>query len=576
MATQRNGDVAARVAVRFDEVFESLRLIRALCAGLPAGAVRTELPAPAGAPVGAGWVEGWRGEVLVRWRLGADGRIRALPLPRPVVAELAGARARGDRQHRSGLPAHQQVLQPELFGTRPLDVAHPQPDRPHRHRHRAAADSAGDAPTTRPRRSASSDDLLDILGQALTIRQVDAGSCNGCELEIHALNNPYYNIEGLGIKFVASPRHADMLLVTGPVSRHMEEALRRTYDATPEPQAGGRGGRLRLHRRHLRRELCQLRPGGQRDSGRRRRARLPARPPLEILRGILARGAPPGLKNRPADTPARHGGSAPLPPAPARQRCGYDRRALGRAHRAPASRSASSRCRWRWPSRSPRASSPRQGIFTAIIAGFLISALGGSSVQIGGPAGAFIVIVYGIVRALRPDQPADLHRAGRRAAVRDGAAQARRAGALRPGDDHHRLHQRHRGADRAVAAEGPARPVDRQDAGRLLRADRRRCGSTSTASTRLRWPSAWPAWRWCCCGRKLFTCRRLPSGWSGQARAAGARLPGPIVALVTATVAAVVAQAAGGDHRLALRRHPAVAAGVRAARASAGPAPSSW
>lgn len=79
-------------------------------------------------------------------------------------------------------------------------------------------------------------DLLDILGQALTIRQVDAGSCNGCELEIHALNNPYYNIEGLGIKFVASPRHADMLLVTGPVSRHMEEALRRTYDATPEPR----------------------------------------------------------------------------------------------------------------------------------------------------------------------------------------------------------------------------------------------------------------------------------------------------------------------------------------------------
>jgi Ni,Fe-hydrogenase III small subunit len=79
-------------------------------------------------------------------------------------------------------------------------------------------------------------DLLDILGQALTIREVDAGSCNGCELEIHALSNPYYNIEGLGIKFVASPRHADMLLVTGPVSRHMEEALRRTYDATPEPK----------------------------------------------------------------------------------------------------------------------------------------------------------------------------------------------------------------------------------------------------------------------------------------------------------------------------------------------------
>lgn len=79
-------------------------------------------------------------------------------------------------------------------------------------------------------------ELLAILGQALTIRQVDAGSCNGCELEIHALANPYYNIEGMGIKFVASPRHADMLLVTGPVSRNMEVALRRTYDATPEPK----------------------------------------------------------------------------------------------------------------------------------------------------------------------------------------------------------------------------------------------------------------------------------------------------------------------------------------------------
>src|SRR5688500_14081160 len=64
-------------------------------------------------------------------------------------------------------------------------------------------------------------EILDILGQALTIRQVNPGSCNGCELEIHALGNPYYNLEGLGIKFVASPRHADMLLVTGPVSRNM-------------------------------------------------------------------------------------------------------------------------------------------------------------------------------------------------------------------------------------------------------------------------------------------------------------------------------------------------------------------
>ena len=80
------------------------------------------------------------------------------------------------------------------------------------------------------------DEVLQLLGRALAIRHVDAGSCNGCELEIHGINNPYYNIEGLGIKFVASPRHADMLLVTGPVSKNMEEALRRTYAATPEPK----------------------------------------------------------------------------------------------------------------------------------------------------------------------------------------------------------------------------------------------------------------------------------------------------------------------------------------------------
>jgi len=71
---------------------------------------------------------------------------------------------------------------------------------------------------------------------SLAIRQVDAGSCNGCELEIHALNNPYYDVERFGIHFVASPRHADVLLVTGPVSRHMETALRRTWRATPSPK----------------------------------------------------------------------------------------------------------------------------------------------------------------------------------------------------------------------------------------------------------------------------------------------------------------------------------------------------
>jgi Ni,Fe-hydrogenase III small subunit len=74
------------------------------------------------------------------------------------------------------------------------------------------------------------------LGRSLSIREVDAGSCNGCELEIHALNNAFYDLERFGLRFVASPRHADVLMVTGPVTRNMREALERTYAATPDPK----------------------------------------------------------------------------------------------------------------------------------------------------------------------------------------------------------------------------------------------------------------------------------------------------------------------------------------------------
>jgi Ni,Fe-hydrogenase III small subunit len=74
------------------------------------------------------------------------------------------------------------------------------------------------------------------LGRSLAIREVDAGSCNGCELEIHALNNVLYDLERFGLRFVASPRHADVLLVTGPVTKNMREALERTYQATPDPK----------------------------------------------------------------------------------------------------------------------------------------------------------------------------------------------------------------------------------------------------------------------------------------------------------------------------------------------------
>ncbi|MBI3709961.1 MAG: NADH-quinone oxidoreductase subunit NuoB [Proteobacteria bacterium] len=102
-------------------------------------------------------------------------------------------------------------------------------------------------PRTEPAPAASQDGLAELaakvdaaargrLGRSLSIRQVDAGSCNGCELEIHALNNPYYDLERFGLRFVASPRHADVLLVTGPVTHNMAEALKRAWAATPEPK----------------------------------------------------------------------------------------------------------------------------------------------------------------------------------------------------------------------------------------------------------------------------------------------------------------------------------------------------
>jgi len=74
------------------------------------------------------------------------------------------------------------------------------------------------------------------LGRSLSIREVDAGSCNGCELEIHALSNAFYDLERFGLRFVASPRHADVLMITGPVTKNMREALLRTYNATPDPK----------------------------------------------------------------------------------------------------------------------------------------------------------------------------------------------------------------------------------------------------------------------------------------------------------------------------------------------------
>ena len=103
---------------------------------------------------------------------------------------------------------------------RPLTEAPPAPD------DAALAELAGKVDAAARRR----------LGRSLSIREVDAGSCNGCELEIHALNNAFYDLERFGLRFVASPRHADVLMVTGPVTRNMREALGRTYNATPDPK----------------------------------------------------------------------------------------------------------------------------------------------------------------------------------------------------------------------------------------------------------------------------------------------------------------------------------------------------
>jgi Ni,Fe-hydrogenase III large subunit len=118
----RDGDVAARVGVRFDEVLESLRLLRLLLARLGAGATQNATAAAEQAAFGAGWVEGWRGEVFVALEWDGERGANHPPLPRPrsLLAELAGARTRGHRQHRSRLSADQQVLQPQLLGTRPL------------------------------------------------------------------------------------------------------------------------------------------------------------------------------------------------------------------------------------------------------------------------------------------------------------------------------------------------------------------------------------------------------------------------------------------------------------------------
>src|ERR1051326_7737720 len=141
----------------------------------------------------------------------------------------------GDRgQHRRRLPALQQIVQLLLFGARSLmrtlllkSLFAPPGAR--------AAPSAADVALVKTGR-ALEERARKLFGRAITIREVDAGSCNGCELEIHALNNAVYDVERFGIRFAASPRHCDVLMVTGPVTHNMKVALERTYAAMPAPK----------------------------------------------------------------------------------------------------------------------------------------------------------------------------------------------------------------------------------------------------------------------------------------------------------------------------------------------------
>ena len=226
------GDVDARVWVRIREVEQSLGLIEQILDRMPEGPIVSPLSNTA-AGEGLGFAEGFRGDVLVWVRIDG-GHIARCHLRDPSWFQwpLLEAAIEGNivadfplcnKSFNCSYSGHDLVMRRTLFESLthgPLTEKPPLPD------DAALAELAANVDRAARRR----------LGRSLSIREVDAGSCNGCELEIHALNNAFYDLERFGLRFVASPRHADVLLVTGPVTRNMRQALERTYNATPDPK----------------------------------------------------------------------------------------------------------------------------------------------------------------------------------------------------------------------------------------------------------------------------------------------------------------------------------------------------
>ena len=182
------------------------------------------------------------------------GAHRSLPSARCVVVPMAAAGGRDRRQHRRRFSALQQIVQLFLFRARPVTLKtfaakdcdlRRSPSRAAGRRRWSRTRGAGVETRCAAQRR---------LGHSLAIREVDAGSCNGCELEIHALNNAFYDLERFGLRFVASPRHADVLLVTGPVTQQHARSAGTHLARHAGSEMGGRGGRLRRRRRRVRRK----------------------------------------------------------------------------------------------------------------------------------------------------------------------------------------------------------------------------------------------------------------------------------------------------------------------------------